>query len=247
MLRSKPCFEPGIWDNCCYCIFIFSQIIQDLCCLNNWKSASALVQPTMNPYNKTVLLIQPALVQGQLWHDALTSQGLRVIWECFPEFDLIKYLNGLEISYQALPNAICLEVGEQSVMAPYGLCRWCSDRYPQIKLILINSDQPQISEVEEQWARIQGATILFPGAALDNLVPTLMSQINLVLRYLDEPALRGTELLLTLHQTLATLQNQSLLPIEATAEVIQPFYPTEPVPRKVSHFWTRVLGFFRAS
>jgi hypothetical protein len=201
----------------------------------------------MNSLNKTVLLIQPALVQGQLWYDALTSQGLQVIWECFPEFDLIKYLNGLEISNQSLPDAICLEVGEQSVMAPYGLCRWCSDRYPQIKLVLTNSDQPQISEVEEQWARIQGATVLFPGTSLDNLVPTLMSQINLVLRYLDEPALRGTELLLTLHQSLTSLQGQALLPIEATAEVVKTFHPIEPVPQKVSHFWTRVLGFFRAS
>jgi hypothetical protein len=201
----------------------------------------------MNSHNKTVLLIQPALVQGQLWHDALTSQGLRVIWECFPEFDLIKYLIGLESSHQSLPDAICLEVGEHSVMAPYGLCRWCSDRYPLMKLILINSDQPQLSEVEEQWARIQGATVLFPGTTLDNLVPTLMSQINLVLRHLDEPALRGTELLLTLHQTLTALQGQSLLPVEATAEVVKPFHPTKPIPRKVSPFWTRVLGFFRAS
>jgi hypothetical protein len=198
----------------------------------------------MTQDHKTVLLIQPDLVQGQLWHDALTSQGIQVIWERSTEFDLLVYLNTLENTQQSLPDGICLEVGEQSVMAPYGLCRWCSDRYPQMKLILINSDQCNSSEVESQWAKVQGAAALFPGTKLENLVPTLMSQINLVLQYLDEPALRGAELLMTLHQTLTALQNQALIPIEANAVVIQsvPSYT-----RKEPPFWTRVLGLFRAS
>lgn len=194
---------------------------------------------------KTVLLIQPALVQGQLWHNALASQGIKVIWERSPEFDLIAYLGSLNVAQHALPDAICLEVGELSVMAPYGLCRWCSDRYPQIKLILINSDESELSEVEERWARIQGATALFPGTTLDNLVPTLMSQVNLVLRYLDEPALQGTELLNTLYQTLIALQRQSLLPVEAAAEVVKTLAHTESRFRKVSHFWAKVLSLFR--
>jgi hypothetical protein len=194
---------------------------------------------------KIVLLIQSSRFQGQLWHDALSSQGIVVSWESSPDFDLIQYFSHLQESQQPLPDAICLEVGEQSVMTPYGLCRWCSDRYRQIKLILINSDQSEISALEEKWAHFQGAAVLFSKPTLENLVPSIMSQINIVLTELDEPALRGNELLVTLAESLRSLKNQSLLTEEALLKTIPIVPHSEQQTLKVTRFWSKLTALLR--
>jgi hypothetical protein len=76
-------------------------------------------------------------------------------------------------------------ISEAPEINPFAFCRWCRDTCPDVKVILVNSSQQDISSSERQWAMMQGAADLLPGFDIDNLVSTVADGVKRVLKALD--------------------------------------------------------------
>lgn len=168
---------------------------------------------------KTVLIIQSSPIQGLLWHEALASQGIRVVWET-SNIDLDEYFQKLQSTDQPLPSLLILDLDTQGVDTPYGLCHWCTEHYPQVKVILIRSDPSPILPFEHDWAKAQGAVDLLPGFQPDQLMPQAHTNVNTVLMILDQSPVQESALSEVLALTVASLpQTISLVPLEEESEL----------------------------
>ncbi|WP_036531470.1 hypothetical protein [Neosynechococcus sphagnicola] len=161
---------------------------------------------------KTVLMMQPLQNQGQIWHTALTSQELAVIWEA-EDFPLVESLTQMQQLGLDLPDLLLLDVRAQS-MNPYGFCRWCRDHCPSVKVLLTNSQQSEISPSERRWAMSQGAFDLLPGFQPDILMVGVTSAINRILQILEWQPLQQEKLILALQElTAENTPSPAMLPL----------------------------------
>jgi len=65
-------------------------------------------------------------------------------------------------------------------------CEHWHEHYPQIKVVLTSSAQPQIPDPERRWACFQGAADILPGIYLDKGLASLTSSLGQVLGLMDE-------------------------------------------------------------
>ncbi|MFN7716930.1 MAG: response regulator [Pseudanabaenaceae cyanobacterium] len=157
----------------------------------------------MNIPQKTVLIVQPAKHQAQVWYSALGSQDLAVIVES-ANVDLMAMLTQMRTAKLNLPDLILLDLAVNGV-SPYVFCRWCRDNYPELNIVLTNAGQKSISEPERDWAIYQGAKDLLPGFQKETLMTGVVEATNLVLQIMGLPPARQDKLI----QTLFTMTSNS--------------------------------------
>jgi len=81
---------------------------------------------------------------------------------------------------------------------PYMFCEHWREHYPQIKVILTSSAQPQISDPERRWACFRGAADILPGIYIDKGLASLTSSLGRVLELMDEGTVNQEALIATL-------------------------------------------------
>jgi len=81
---------------------------------------------------------------------------------------------------------------------PYVFCEHWREHYPQIKVVLTSSAQPQISDPERRWACFRGAADILPGIYLDKGLASLTSSLGKVLGLMDEGAVNQEALIAAL-------------------------------------------------
>ncbi len=125
---------------------------------------------------KKILLSQLSEEQGKLWYTALTTQRIDVTWEPSTT-DLLQLMEQRQRERAPIPDLIVLDIGirsaDSSTLLASSLCRWCSEHYPDLKIILTNPRQEQIRQAESRWATRQGAVDLFPRLQKDNISSTI--------------------------------------------------------------------------
>lgn len=136
---------------------------------------------------KFVLMIQPMSRQGAIWQSILRSQNLSVIWE-HPDVSLVDSFKHLKAANVPLPDLLLVDTRVQTVNA-FSLCRWCRDNYPEVKVVLVNGAQKEISLSEREWAIYQGASDLLPRFQRDRLVSGAVVKIRRILELLNRPTL----------------------------------------------------------
>ena len=112
----------------------------------------------------------------------LRSQQISVIWEA-PDTDLKDNLDQLKYAGLTLPDLLIVDVqclGDN----PYAFCRWCRENHPEVKVLLTNVQQTEISSPEREWAIHQGAANLLPGFQRDNLVSSATTGVKCALEVL---------------------------------------------------------------
>lgn len=141
-----------------------------------------------------VLLLQGDALQGKIWQSILRSQGIDSFWES-ADIDLKAYLPR-KVAAAALPKLLVLDTqlfGEQT----YALCAWCAQTFPQLKIIVNNSQERQILMSERQKAAQVGCLNWFPAfrepRLLDN-VAGIVVQVNGVMQTLGGVALQQDQL-----------------------------------------------------
>ncbi|MGB3495807.1 MAG: hypothetical protein WBA57_23970 [Elainellaceae cyanobacterium] len=176
----------------------------------------------MTDVQKFVLMIQPNRLQGFIWRSILKSQNISVIWES-PDTDLRDNLTQIKQAGLTLPHLLLLDrqcLGDN----PYEFCRWCRTCYPEVKIILTQNIQRDISDPERDWTIQQGAADLLPGFQRDNLVSSASAGVKRVLDVLGEDYLNDGALitvLLKLRRELeARQERRDRRPIETNAEEV---------------------------
>ncbi|MGB7415107.1 MAG: FHA domain-containing protein [Thermosynechococcaceae cyanobacterium] len=151
-------------------------------------------RPAHTPH-KTVLMMHTSALQGKVWQEILSSQGVAIA-HLNPGTDLPALLTQRSLQ-KGLPDLLLLDMtGIQS--NPYHFCRWCRDTYPQVKVILMSGKRAEISDAERRWATHQGAVDLLPGFPEPQLFSNLSavtSTVRLVLKALDWPEIQQQLLL----------------------------------------------------
>ncbi|MBE9101698.1 hypothetical protein [Vacuolonema iberomarrocanum] len=145
---------------------------------------------------KLVLMIQPNRLQGLIWQTVLKSQKISAIQES-PDSDLISSLTELKQAGLTLPNVLLIDIN-QIGFNPYSFCRWCRDNHPEVKVVLTNGTQADISPPERQWAQNQGAADLLPCFQTDNLVSSVATSTKRLLAVLNCPRFDNAALIGTL-------------------------------------------------
>ncbi len=80
----------------------------------------------------------------------------------------------------------------------YSFCRWCRDNHPGVKVLLMDSNRTQISDLERKVAVKNGALNLLPALEKSSLVldgSTLLAQANEVMHALHKSHLTESGLL----------------------------------------------------
>ncbi len=136
------------------------------------------------PDQAQVLLIQADALQGKIWQAVLRSQTIDSFWGS-AEIDLRAYLPR-RVAAAALPQLLVLDtqvLGAQT----YEVCAWCVQTFPQLKIIVNNSQERQILMSERQKAAQAGCLNWFPAfrepKLLDN-VAGIVVQVNGVMKTL---------------------------------------------------------------
>lgn len=141
-----------------------------------------------------VLLLQADALQGKIWQSILRSQNIDSFWES-SEIDLRVYLPR-QAAAAALPKLIVLDT-ELLGNKVYDLCGWCRQKYPQIQIIVNNSQERQIVRTERQKATQVGCLNWFPAfrepKLLDN-VAGIVVQVNGVMQTLGGDSLQQDKL-----------------------------------------------------
>jgi CheY-like chemotaxis protein len=136
---------------------------------------------------KFVLMIQPMTRQGAIWQAILRSQQISVIWES-PDVDLVDTVEHLRGAGVALPDLLLIDTRLQT-LNPYAICRWRRKHCPEVKIVLINGAQKEITPSEREWAIYQGASDLLPRFQRDRLMSGAVNRIRRILDLLDCPTL----------------------------------------------------------
>jgi len=134
---------------------------------------------------KLVLMIQPNRLQSLIWQTVLKSQKISAIQET-PDSNLSSSINELKQAGLTLPDLLLIDINQVG-FNPYSFCRWCQDNHPEVKIVLTNSAQVDISPPERQWAMNQGAADLLPVFQPENLVSSVAVGIKRLLDILDYP------------------------------------------------------------
>ncbi|MCM1982476.1 EAL domain-containing protein [Lyngbya confervoides BDU141951] len=142
------------------------------------------------PSPKTVLMMQSSKLQGEVWREALTSQGLSLIW-LQPNVDLVQLLEQRTKTHQPLPDLLLLDM---TVIKPnpYSFCRWCGQEYQDLQIILTSGSRTHVPASERQWAINQGAKDLlsaFPEHNIFGNMVDVVTKVRIVLSTLGmEPS-----------------------------------------------------------
>jgi pSer/pThr/pTyr-binding forkhead associated (FHA) protein len=148
-----------------------------------------------------VLLIQSSRMQGQIWREILSSQGITVFWSS-ARSDVVAILQQLEFLGLGLPDLLLLDIGSQREN-PYDFCRWCRLHYEQLRVILTSGMRTMVYKSERKWAHQQGAYDLFPGFHKPSIYPgaaEIIERVKVVLDALEVKAVGDTSLGSTLRQ-----------------------------------------------
>lgn len=116
---------------------------------------------------RMVFMIQSSKIQGEIWREILSSQGISVIWAP-ARVDIEKLLDQIRELGLALPDLLLLDIGTQN-QNPYDFCRWCRINFPEIKIILTSGMRTEIYKSERTWAKHNGAVDLLPGFRKPNI------------------------------------------------------------------------------
>jgi DNA-binding response OmpR family regulator len=138
----------------------------------------------MSDFKKLVLMVQPSRMQGLIWQAVLKSQGISVIWES-SSTDLTESMEQLHQAGLTLPDLLLVDVGLKTGNA-FDLCRWCREHQAEVKLILTDCSQNEITDYERRWAMYQGAIDLLPAFQRESLVSNVAEAVKRVLQVLDE-------------------------------------------------------------
>jgi diguanylate cyclase (GGDEF)-like protein/PAS domain S-box-containing protein len=155
---------------------------------------------------KTVLMMQSSKLQGEIWREALTSQGISLIW-LQPTIDLVQLLDQRSKSDQPLPDLLLLDM---TVIKPnpYSFCRWSNQVYPNLKIMLTSGSRPHVPPSERQWAINQGAKDLLSAFPEQNIFANMVevaTKVRIVLAALDlEPTEQNSlsEVLMSIKTTI---------------------------------------------
>ena len=135
---------------------------------------------------KFVLIVQPILSQQSvIWQTALQSQSLSVICES-PDVDLLHSFNQLKEADAVLPDLLIIDTRIQRFNA-YMVCRWCSQHYPTLKILLVNGAQDEIIASERAWAIAQGAVDLLPRIPRAHMMSGATDRLKRVMQLLEQP------------------------------------------------------------
>jgi WD40 repeat protein len=133
---------------------------------------------------KTVLMMQSSIPHGQILKNAFANQGVALIWQK-ADFNLAEYLWQCKKNDQPFPDLILLEIGTGGVANLEQICAWCNNRYPQIKIVLTQSEQTAISSLEREKAISQGAQDLLPSFHLAHSKNGMYSNAQTILDLLE--------------------------------------------------------------
>lgn len=143
---------------------------------------------------KNVLMVQASHLQGQVWKEALSSQGISLTW-LNENIDLAQYLTKAMKSGKGLPDLLLLDM---TVLKPnpYSFCRWCHNLQPDLKIILTSGTRTFVPASERKWATHQGASELISafdeGSIFSNVID-VMAKVRIVLTALKwRPIAQGS-------------------------------------------------------
>lgn len=135
---------------------------------------------------KNVLMMQSSHLQGQVWKEALSSQGISLTW-LNENIDLAQYLTQSVKSGQGVPDLLLLDM---TILKPnpYSFCRWCHNLHPNLTIILTSGTRTFVPASERKWATHQGASELIAafdeGSIFSNLID-VMAKVRVVLATLN--------------------------------------------------------------
>lgn len=115
-------------------------------------------QPALQ-LNRQVLMVQGSAVQGKIWQEIFLSQDVAVIWET-PFVDL-KQLIGLRTASHTLPELLVIDVRAVSAEI-YELSRWCRTQEIKTQILLIDSQETEVSKSDQSKAKSKGFLGLYP-------------------------------------------------------------------------------------
>lgn len=135
---------------------------------------------------KNVLMMQSSHLQGQIWKEALSSQGISMTW-LNENIDLAQYLAQSIKAGQGVPDLLLLDM---TILKPnpYSFCRWCHSLHPNLTIILTSGTRKFVPDSERKWATHQGASELIPafdeGSIFANLIDVI-TKVRMVLTALS--------------------------------------------------------------
>jgi diguanylate cyclase (GGDEF)-like protein/PAS domain S-box-containing protein len=154
---------------------------------------------------KTVLMIQPSKIQGEIWREALTSQGIYVIWPDELNHPIVQDSSWL-MAHQSQPDLLLVDL-QISGVDPYTLIRNYLQQYPKLQVVVTDSLRSQIDPLNRAWILRQGIADLLPRFQEDVdspfRLPDVAERVSLLLSYLQAMPLKREALstaLLTLQQ-----------------------------------------------
>jgi hypothetical protein len=125
----------------------------------------------MSEQKKAILMMHTDQEQGQLWHTALESQQLDIIWES-TAFDLVQYLE--KCDRYRLPSLLLIDMAIKSptsqTLQSSSVCQWVNKQQVPIKIVLFNPRQERIKDIEHSWALRRGAADVLPRLSRENLM-----------------------------------------------------------------------------
>lgn len=133
---------------------------------------------------KSVLLIQTAHLQGEIWQYLLTSQGLEVLWQ-MADIDVVPTLEQLTVCDEQLPDLLILDVTALETDLNIFL-NWYRTHAP-LPLILTHAPQQEIPEALRELNNAHPVSIVsyFPEQELQNHQDEIASTLTSVLQTLD--------------------------------------------------------------
>jgi CheY-like chemotaxis protein len=150
------------------------------------QPVSSPIPSQVAPPPKQVLMIQSMRMQGEIWREILSSQGISVLWMT-QKVTMADVLSQLQIAGVPLPQLLLLDIGSLKE-SPYDFCRWSRDNYPELQIILTSTMRATVFSSERRWARQQGACDLFPGFHRPNIFPgaaDMLERIKVILKALE--------------------------------------------------------------
>ncbi|MEI6327874.1 MAG: hypothetical protein WCP16_01490 [Pseudanabaena sp. ELA645] len=135
----------------------------------------------MAEQKKAVLMMHTDQEQGQLWHTALSTQQLDVIWEK-TQIDVVKFFG--ECDSQLLPDLLLMDMSIKSpnseTLQSSSVCQWITKQQAPIKVVLFNPRQEKIKDIEHSWALRRGAADVLPRLSRENLMAEVVRVTALI-------------------------------------------------------------------
>jgi hypothetical protein len=148
------------------------------------------VQPA--PTVVSVLMLHRSMSQAYIWQHVLQAKEVPVVWERSAS----AFQAQLELCAvsKTLPTLLLVDVRAYQGNV-YHFCRWSTEKFPEVKIFLIDSCRLEISNFECRVAIKNGAVNLFAALEENNLSSlNFLMQINGVLEVLEKPAFHMGEL-----------------------------------------------------